>query len=412
MKKSVALVHFAYPPHIGGVELLLKEHAVILENLGYHVTVLTGSGSLELPNVTLHEVPEFQSLLNYDKKLQDKILDKGIVDEDFYNMSKKLYKIMEERFAKQDTIIIHNMLTIPRNLPFVHAFKKYATDHPEKNIIAWTHDHFYILEEKIRNIKELASSDFEVELLTTPVPNAQYVVISKTFKNILLQVVDIPDDNVHVVPNGIHIKRLLEMDDSIWKMISKQKLLDAFPLVLSPVNILPRKNIEYSLNTIHELKKQYPHIRYLITGMPSRHRDTKEYMNKIHQQIEDLKLKTNVLFLSNYFDRFVKDSELHDLYSISDLVFYFSNSENFGIPILEAAATKTPIFVSNLAVFHEIGAGQLNYVDTKKQSPEQTAKAVDTFLQNSPGITINRITRTQYNLETILKNKLVPLLEK
>ena len=51
MKKKIALIHYAYPPHIGGVEIVIRDHAFILDDFGYDVTILTGSGKKQHQNI-------------------------------------------------------------------------------------------------------------------------------------------------------------------------------------------------------------------------------------------------------------------------------------------------------------------------------------------------------------------------
>ena len=106
----------------------------------------------------------------------------------------------------------------------------------------------------------------------------------------------------------------------------------------------------------------------------------------------------------------LKQSELHDLYSLSDLVFYFSKSENFGLPILEAGLNRNPIFTSNLEVFHEIQGEFGRYFDIEAASPSQIAEEIKTFLQTDKTVLLQYKIRTEYSLRKLMQNHLVPLL--
>ena len=88
--KKIALLHFAYPPNIGGVESMLKEHTHLLADLGYEVTILTGSGEENDPRIKLVVIPEMQSIMSFNPFLQEKILEKGIIDKDFYDLAEKI----------------------------------------------------------------------------------------------------------------------------------------------------------------------------------------------------------------------------------------------------------------------------------------------------------------------------------
>lgn len=408
--KKIALLHYAYPPNIGGVEIMLREQAIILSKLGFDILILTGSGQESHPEVKLRQIAELQSVLNFNPGLQKKILKKGIIDEEFFSLASKIEQKLKTNLASCQSIVVHNMLTVVRNLPFIYAFRQYIKKHPEKKILIWTHDHSYIGEEKIKDIQRAANSDLEKSLLTTPVKNATYVAISATFKKLLVKLLKLPEREVHIIPDGLNVKRFLEIDDTIWAIAEKYNLLNVFPLILSPVNILERKNLEYCLDIIFHLKKYYPQVCYMISGRPSRHRKTGQYLKFLKGKVVDLGLRPNVIFLGEFINRALVTQEIHDLYSLSDLVFYFSKSENFGLPVIESILAKTPIFVSNLDVFQEIGGQSLFSFNWRKKEPAEMAQVIKKYIERNKVIKLNSKVRQEYNLATIVKEKLVPLL--
>jgi len=104
-------------------------------------------------------------------------------------------------------------------------------------------------------------------------------------------------------------------------------------------------------------------------------------------------------------------TEIHDLYQLASLVFFFSKSENFGLPLIEASVTKTPIFVSDLIVFREIGKDLICYIDYKTITPERASEIIANYLQDSKITQFNYLIRSQYDLKMIIQEKLVPLLK-
>lgn len=407
--KKIALVHMAYPPNTGGVEILLREHAIALTDLGFEVGIFTGSGEEKDSRIKLTLIPQLQSVMVFNPALQAKMLEQGNIDSEFYQLSESIGQKLEEYFSPYDVIIVHNMLTVVRNLPFTFAFKKYLEKHPEKKYIAWVHDHSYIHQQKIKNLDEIVKSKFERDLMTTPLSNVTYVTISEVFKKALVTLMNMPETQIHVIYNGINVKRFLEIDEVIWSLVQRYDLLSSFPLILQPVNLLGRKNIEYSIDILSSLSKDFPTTKLLITGNPSRHRSTEEYMTFLKNRIADLKLDSSVIFLHEFMTTSLAESALHDLYSLSDLIFYFSKSENFGLPLLEAALAKTPIFVSNLEVFREIGSKFIEVIDYETIPAPQAAEQVKAYLHKSRLITAHQDVRTKYNLVSMLQVKLLPL---
>lgn len=405
--KKIAILHFAYSPNIGGVEKLVEDQANILAKSGFEVKIITGNGQKNKENIEVVSIPEFQSVMNFNPSLQKKILEQAIFNDEFKKLSELIGKKLEDNLSDIDTVIVHNMLTISRNLPFITAFNNYVNNHKDKKIIIWVHDHMYIKNNEIVT-ETVKTSDLEYKLITTPFKTAQYVAISETLGKSLIEIMPIPKTNFHVIPNGINIKSFLEIDDSIWNITEEYGLLNKFPLILSPINILERKNIEFSLKLITKLKKYYPNIFYIISGKASQHRDTQTYFNSILEHVSKLDLNNNILFLSNKFQHSLVNSELHDLYDLSDAIFYFSKSENFGIPILEAGATKTPIFTSDIDIFKEIGKENIVHLDT--DDIESASRLIFDFFESNKASLLFKDVKTKYNLETIIKEKLVPLL--
>lgn len=408
--KKIALLHYAYPPNIGGVETLISEQADILSKSGYDILVLTGSGKTENPKIKLIEAPILQSILRTNPDLQQKIVEKGIIDEDFHKLTAEIEKLLETHLSDRDVIIVHNMLTLVHNLPFIQAFKNFVAKNPQKKIIVWAHDQTFINEEKILTDKEGVNLNQEQkELLLNPVKEAKYIVISETFKQLFIRIMNLTSDQVSVITDGINMKEFLEIEDSIWDIVQEKNLLQRFPVILSPVNILPRKNIESCLDIIWALKKHYPDICYIISGKPSQHRKTGEYLEMLKKKIAQINLADNIIFLSDYFDRSLKTQEIHDLYDLSDAILYLSKSENFGLPILEASLSKTPIFLSDLSVFHEIGADNLIYISPERKT-EDVAEQIRRYFEDNMIVKMNRLVRAKYNLESIIKEKLIPKL--
>ena len=409
--KKIALLHFAYPPSIGGVEVFVKEQAEILAGLGYEITVITGTGSTKDPNIKIVVIPEIQSLYNTDKALYDEILSKGTKSEKFIQLSKIIEDKINKELENQDVIIVHNMLSLTHNIPFIYVFKNYVLKHQEKRVISWIHDHKYIGFDKVR-INDFSLPDDVNSLLTEKIDDVKYVSISESLKNLITKVTNLTTEEIEVIPDGVNIKYFLEIDDSVWKIYQDNNFLERFPIILSPVNIIERKNIEFSLEILFHIKKVYPNFVYILTGKISHHKEGEKYLEMLKEKITKYDLKNNVIFLNDFFKRSLHKSEVHDFYSLCDVIFYFSKSENFGLPLLEATLTKTPIFLSNLRVFKEVGGDNFTYVDCENTKVDVVAKNVVDFIENNKLISMNKVVKENYNLVNIIKNKLIPLIER
>lgn len=56
--RRIAIIHYAGPPVVGGVESTIYHHARLLGQAGYQVHVIAGCGEPFHPQVTFHHIPE------------------------------------------------------------------------------------------------------------------------------------------------------------------------------------------------------------------------------------------------------------------------------------------------------------------------------------------------------------------
>jgi len=196
------------------------------------------------------------------------------------------------------------------------------------------------------------------------------------------------------------------------------QLIRKYPLILLPARLLPRKNLLRSLQIIKLLKPHFPELSAIITGpFYSEQSDNYAYQQIVWDFVQSHDLQAQVIFLSKIMSELNIPSDLNqaivrDLYFLSHLVFYLSNDEGFGLPLLEAGMARIPLVISDLPVFREI-------VDTDclilpdYESVEYDANRVLSYLQTSTSanITLARRLLNKYNWEEIWQQYLQPLLE-
>ncbi|GAI26266.1 unnamed protein product, partial [marine sediment metagenome] len=60
-KKNIALVHYSYPPVIGGVEFIMEAHAKQFAQAGHQVKIITGVGRSVEANISIHRIKDFST---------------------------------------------------------------------------------------------------------------------------------------------------------------------------------------------------------------------------------------------------------------------------------------------------------------------------------------------------------------
>ncbi len=133
-----------------------------------------------------------------------------------------------------------------------------------------------------------------------------------------------------------------------------------------------RKNISA---IFHALSNFHIDLPLVIVGRKT------NYTNELISLAESLKITTQIQFLHN-----VETEHLPSIYQLATAFIYPSVFEGFGIPILEALCSKTPVITSKGSCFEETGGEFSRYVDPL--NPEDIGAALkqvlnDTALQNT-----------------------------
>ena len=177
--------------------------------------------------------------------------------------------------------------------------------------------------------------------------NADCVIaISEQTKRDIIKYLKIPESKIKVVYQGCHnafkIERTKEEKDSLKK---KLQLPERF--LLNVGTIEKRKNALTIVKAIKDMG-----IPLVIVG-----RRTK-YFQEIDQYISKNNLNDKVIFLKG-----LSMEELSTLYQLAEIFIYPSVFEGFGIPIIEALFSKTPVITTDGGVFPEAGGIHSRYVN-------------------------------------------------
>lgn len=153
-------------------------------------------------------------------------------------------------------------------------------------------------------------------------------------------------------------------DELIQKVREKYQLPE--PFLLNVGTIEPRKNAMQIVEAIHLHDIDIPLI---IIG-----RNT-QYAEEIKQYVSDNGLESQVYFLHD-----VSNEELPVFYQIARTFIYPSTFEGFGIPIIEALYSGTPVITSKGSCFSEPGGEHSKYVEVN--NTEALADTIKQLIQD------------------------------
>ncbi|MDO9548091.1 MAG: glycosyltransferase [Candidatus Marinimicrobia bacterium] len=412
--KQIIIAHYTLPPVVGGVENIIGPQAEAFAKQDYLVTLLSGEGKIEGKNIKTSLVPDFNPNNPHVQKVQ-RILKFGSLPEDYEYRLHNLEKKIETQIGDIDTIIIHNIMSMPFNLTATEAFWNYIGKSKDKQFYLWTHDLAWLMDDH----KNILYNRRPWLLLKSVLPNVHYITISEYRRRQMAELLGIPRKKITVVPNVLKYQDFLSFHYETTQIISHLTLFHRYPFILIPARQLPRKNVERSIQIIAKLKESFPDVLGIITGQTELiNNEISPYSIELKRLVEALGVGNHILFLDELFDTLnisqVKNREVvHDLYFVAHLVLYLSHDEGFGLPILEAGAARTPIAVSKIPVFREIADDGVLYLPLD-ESAEYNANRLVKFLKENlsrSDLLFKRVF-SQYNWQSYWHDYLKPIFGK
>ena len=405
----VAILHYAAPPVVGGVESTIYHHARLLAGAGYTACVIAGRGEPFHSQVVLHRVPEVDS--RYPEVLAvGETLAQGQVPPAFASLRDRLIGRLRPLLADTDACIVHNAITLHKNLPLTAALRRLA-DEGVTRFIAWCHDFAW---QDTLYTPDLHPGE-PWDLLHTPWPGVRYVVVSAHRQERLAALLDLPEDQVEVVNPGVNVAEFLKLEPTTRRLLEKLDLLTPDPLILLPARITRRKNIEFAVRVTAALTCHKPQATLVVTGPPGPHNPSNvAYLEALQALREELDMTARVHFLYEYGEGgqplHVTDAMVADLYRLADLLLFPSRREGFGIPVLEAGLVRLPVFAAGIPSVQE-STDDWAYLFDPDGDPVAVADAIAAHLAADRAYQLRRRVLSQFTWQVVLERHLLPLIQ-
>ncbi len=184
--------------------------------------------------------------------------------------------------------------------------------------------------------------------------NADVIIaISESTKKDLVHYYDINPEKIKVVYQSCNeIFFQMQSNEEVQKTITSYQLPNEYLLFVSTIE--PRKNIEVILKSLSLLQISIPLV---IVGKEKKHKKV------LLELISSLQLKNNIIWLHNINSNL----DLQAIYQAASIFIYPSYYEGFGLPIIEAALSKTPIIASNTSSLPEAGGNNVIYFNPENE---------------------------------------------
>jgi glycosyltransferase involved in cell wall biosynthesis len=364
---KVTLVHYSAAPVVGGVESVMSMQASLFCEPPNEALVVARTGE-----------PDFR--LSAREPLEE----------------------LRRALQGCDAVVVHNVLTMPFDMPLTEALWQLAAEMRSVRWFAWIHDIAACNPDYERSWHETPWNR-----LTQASPHFTYVAVSEHRAR---QFDALTGVKPKVIPNGVESLAVLGVSENLRPFAKTHRLLDRDVVLIQPARLVRRKNIELGLEVVAELRRRGRDAVTLITAATDPHNaDTTAYAKELCARRKELGLEDAALFTS---DAQAPDRDhTASLYVISDALLFPSKQEGFGLPVVEAALHRLPIFCTdiepiNLLLEHGVHAF------APDASPTEIATLIERTLDRSPAHRARREALRRYSWETIFRKHLAPLLER
>ncbi len=409
---QIAMLHYAGPPYVGGVELTIAAHARFLVERGHPVRILAANGGDLGTGIETLILPELGSR-GEEVEAVNRELARGLTSSRFDVLVDRIAQLLTVALADALVLIVHNVLTLHKNLALTAALARLHASDALPRVVAWCHDFAWTDPLYASELHEGHPWD----LLRTPWLGVRYVAVSADRQRNLSALLGTAADDIAVVPPGVELASFLKLERGTVELLDRLALLAADPLLLLPARVTRRKNIELAVEITAALRDHGMSARLVVTGPPGPHNPTNAaYLAALREMSRALDVEDAVVFLHDHLVDGrgapvpVGDEMMADLFRLADALLLPSRAEGFGIPLLEAGLSGLPIFRSDIPVLREV-APEVEVTFSLDEAPASIAGRIAALLRADPRYSLRRRVRLHCTWSAVCERELVPLLD-
>ncbi|HZC59286.1 MAG TPA: glycosyltransferase, partial [Chthoniobacterales bacterium] len=208
------------------------------------------------------------------------------------------------------------------------------------------------------------------------------------------------------VPNGLDFVSASAVTPEVAELIGDD--LAGSIILLYPTRILPRKNIAFALQIVGALRDIGLKVRLLVTGAPDTHnRSAAEHFAGLKRMTGELGIQEMVSWVNELF--YVDERHLHSLYMVADALLFPSRQEGFGLPVLEAAVHRLPVFCSNIEPLKSIALSSTLLFELR-DAPRYVAEKIHSYFDQDAIFQRKKHLLRDYSAERLYVEKIEPML--
>ncbi len=366
MALKLGVVHWAFPPVTGGVEMHLLTVAPEMVRQGAEVSLLCGSVAGEPSTEDVRGV----SVVRQDGMVPGLIAAAREAGEDIYESSKRMFETFVEDHGVE-VVQAHNL-----HLDFLDLSRALEDVCRERSVP------YYLV---IHNDVFLDRSEERTKAIVEEVHWHKLVAISQFIRQTMAsELPTIPEDRWAVIMHGIDTEEFRPADKRQRDSLKETYGFEDRRVILHPARFLPWKGIVPAIRAMPQVVEEVPDAVMVMTGRAQRiYEDQDElamYDAEIDRTIREKALHEHV-HIGTY-----DHEDIPRLTALSDVVVYTTTGEEpFGLVPVEAMACGVPMVVTESGGLTEsVVDGETGFVITKDEEelPKELAARVTELLQN------------------------------
>lgn len=193
------------------------------------------------------------------------------------------------------------------------------------------------------------------------------ITVSNYSKKDIINYLKIPEEKITVIPEAASEDFRIYSDAEKLSVKRRYKLPEKFLLYVGDANFV--KNLPFLVDGFKRLKEKFTDLKLILVGgvflkKPENinHPELKGLKN-LFQKIDEYRLKDDIIMPGQ-----VPTKDLVGFYNLATAYVQPSLYEGFGLPILEAFSSGTPVVCSNISSLPEIGGDAALYFDPTNRS--------------------------------------------
>ena len=228
------------------------------------------------------------------------------------------------------------------------------------------------------------------------ITNVDRVIVHSKYEKFWTLKNDIPEDKIRVIPHGVNIKNF---DNMAYKSMFLKKYQIKDKMILYVGRLLrDYRNLNSLIIIMKDIIKEVKNVKLWFIG----HSFDKNYEFELKKLIKELNLEDYVKFILK-----PTRGDIIGAYQIANVVvFPITDSDSFGIPLLEAGAAKCPIISTDCGPAPELvkngETGILTEINNLSQLKMAIIKIlIDKELEKKMGLAGYKNILRNYTWETI-----------